>query len=324
MSAQLGKSLKAGLAGLIHEHSKMRFFLISCYEVVKYQRNPTSLMTRPTTSAISPSFIVSNVDRTIAFYRDKLGFETRFQQPERDPFFAIIGRDGAQIFIKAERDVAPVPNSKRHPHLRWDAFVYVEDPDGLAAEFAQRFSEGRPSEERVANGSAGFSAPLEDTHDGLRGFEIRDPDGYLLFFGRPRHTPGTAKHAAAETLPKPKILAAEPQLFVTNIAASCEFYSKKMGFNVAFIHGEPPFYAQVFRDGARLNFRHLDEPAINPAIQEKEQLLSASITVDDASPLFLEFQTAGVLFHQTLQTETWGARTFIVRDPDGNLILFAG
>ena len=43
-------------------------------------------MTRPTLSAISPSFIVSNVDQTIAFYRDKLGFETRFQEPAQDPF----------------------------------------------------------------------------------------------------------------------------------------------------------------------------------------------------------------------------------------------
>jgi hypothetical protein len=41
-------------------------------------------------------------------------------------------------------------------------------------------------------------------------------------------------------------------------------------------------------------------------------------------PLYLEYQAAGVAFHQTLRTEPWGARTFIVRDPDGNLILFAG
>jgi catechol 2,3-dioxygenase-like lactoylglutathione lyase family enzyme len=129
-------------------------------------------MTRPTTPAISSFFIVSNVDQTIAFYRDKLGFETRFQQPDRNPFFAIIGRDGAQIFIKSEKDVPPVPNSKRHPHLRLDAFVYAPDPDALAAEFADH--------------GAAFSVPLKDTHDGLRGFEICDPDGYVLFFGRPR------------------------------------------------------------------------------------------------------------------------------------------
>ena len=71
-------------------------------------------MPRPNTQAISPFFIVSNVDQTIAFYCDKLGFETRFQEPVRNPFFAIIGRDGAQIFIKSEKDVAPVPNSRRH------------------------------------------------------------------------------------------------------------------------------------------------------------------------------------------------------------------
>lgn len=134
----------------------------------------------------------------------------------------------------------------------------------------------------------------------------------------------TMNDAIAETVSRPTLLAAEPQLFVSDIGASCEFYTKKLGFAVAFIYGEPPFYGQVFRDGARLNLRHLDEPAINRELRDKEQLLSASITVDDAKPLFLEFQTAGVLFHQTLKTEPWGARTFIVRDPDGNLILFAG
>lgn len=132
------------------------------------------------------------------------------------------------------------------------------------------------------------------------------------------------KHVSAKTQLKPTLLAAEPQLFVSNVGASCEFYTKQLGFLVAFTYGEPAFYGQVFRDAARLNLRQLDEPAIRPELQEKEHLLSASITVDDTKPLFLEFQAAGVAFHQTLKTEPWGARTFIVRDPDGNLILFAG
>ena len=134
----------------------------------------------------------------------------------------------------------------------------------------------------------------------------------------------TMNDPPTETLSKPTLLAAEPQLFVADIGASCEFYTKKLGFTVAFIYGEPPFYGQVFRDGARLNLRCLPEPAINQVLRDREHLLSASITLDDAKPLFLEFQTAGVLFHQVLKTEPWGARTFIVGDPDGNLILFAG
>jgi catechol 2,3-dioxygenase-like lactoylglutathione lyase family enzyme len=127
-----------------------------------------------------------------------------------------------------------------------------------------------------------------------------------------------------ETLSKVKLLAAEPQLFVADVETSCEFYTKKLGFTVAFIYGDPPFYGQVFRDGARLNLRSLGEPAMNPELREREQLLSATITLEDADPLFLEFQTAGVVFHQTLKSEPWGARTFVVCDPDGNLILFAG
>jgi catechol 2,3-dioxygenase-like lactoylglutathione lyase family enzyme len=129
-------------------------------------------MTRPTTTAISPFFIVSNVDRTTAYYCGKLGFEKTYQQPEQNPFTAIICRDGAQLFVKSEGNVTPQPNCKRHPHLRWDAFVYAPDPDALAAEF-------------VEHGVA-FSVPLKDTSDGLRGFEVTDPDGYVLFFGRPR------------------------------------------------------------------------------------------------------------------------------------------
>lgn len=136
-------------------------------------------MTGPTTAAISPFFIVSNVERTIAFYSGKLGFEVTFQEPDQNPFFAIVRRDGAQLFVKAvDENTPPLPNSMRHPSARWDAYVYAPDPDALAVEF-------------TANGTT-FSEPLQDTHDGLRGFEIHDPDGYVLFFGRPRQAAGSA------------------------------------------------------------------------------------------------------------------------------------
>lgn len=118
--------------------------------------------------------------------------------------------------------------------------------------------------------------------------------------------------------------AAEPQLYVRDIVASIEFYSKMLGFSIAFTYGEPPFYGQVFRDGARLNLRQVDEPLVDPARRDTEQLLTASMTLEDAKPLFLEYQQAGIEFVQPLRTEPWGARTFIVRDPDGNLLLFAG
>jgi len=133
----------------------------------------------------------------------------------------------------------------------------------------------------------------------------------------------TMKVSADRTASKPILESAEPQLFVSDIKASCDFFTGKLGFTVVFLYGEPPFYGQVRRDGARLNLRHVDAPLVDPALREREDLLSASINVSDVKQLYLELQAAGVEFHQTLRKEPWGATTFIVRDPDGNLLLFA-
>ena len=128
-------------------------------------------MARAAISCISPMFVVTNVGRTVAFYCEKLGFERVYQDPEIDAFFATVRRGGVMIFLKHHGGVAPVPNSSLHPWMRWDAYVYVPDPDALAAELAGYGLE--------------FHKPLGNTSEGLRGFEVRDPDGYVLFFGRP-------------------------------------------------------------------------------------------------------------------------------------------
>ncbi len=126
---------------------------------------------------------------------------------------------------------------------------------------------------------------------------------------------------------KATIVGAEPQLFVTDITRSCEFFREKLGFSLVFSYGKPPYYAQVGRDAARLNLRCVERPVIEPAVRDREELLSVSMTVataDEIKLLFLEFQSAGVVFHQTLKKEPWGAKNFVVKDPDGNLLLFAG
>jgi catechol 2,3-dioxygenase-like lactoylglutathione lyase family enzyme len=132
-------------------------------------------MTEAEISSISPFFIVTHVPTSLSFYRDQLGFEITYQGPAPDDvFFGMVRRGGAQILLKAI-GVAPVPNYTRDVKkgiARWDAFVAVLDPDRLAAEFASRNVE--------------LSEPLKNTHDGLRGFELKDADGYVLFFGRPR------------------------------------------------------------------------------------------------------------------------------------------
>jgi len=126
-------------------------------------------------AGISPFFIVKDVPSSMAFYRDRLGFEITFEGPSPDDiFFGIVRREGAQILMKSV-GVPPVPNYTRDIKqgiARWDAYVDVPDPDALASEFAAR--------------NVTFFVPLQDTEDGLRGFELKDLDGYILFFGRPR------------------------------------------------------------------------------------------------------------------------------------------
>jgi catechol 2,3-dioxygenase-like lactoylglutathione lyase family enzyme len=120
---------------------------------------------------------------------------------------------------------------------------------------------------------------------------------------------------------------AEPQLFVADIKAACDFFTEKLGFAVEFTYGEPPYYAQVKRDAARLNLRCVKVPVIDPALRDREELLAASLTVATAAEirqLAAEFEAAGVVFFQALKREPWDALDFIVRDVDGNLLLFAG
>jgi catechol 2,3-dioxygenase-like lactoylglutathione lyase family enzyme len=122
---------------------------------------------------VSPFFIVASLKTSVSFYVDKLGFEVRYIGPDDDPFFAIVGRDHISIMLKGyAADVKPVPNYTRHKWARWDAYISAAEPDTLFEEYR--------------SGGVAFRQPIQDDDDGLRGFEVLDADGYVLFFGRPR------------------------------------------------------------------------------------------------------------------------------------------
>jgi catechol 2,3-dioxygenase-like lactoylglutathione lyase family enzyme len=129
-------------------------------------------MTKTEISGIAPFFIVRDVPAALKFYHDQLGFDITFQGPtEDDIFFGIVQRGAAMIMLKSI-GVEPVPNYTRDIKkgiARWDVYLHVPDPDSLAAEFASR--------------GVDFFHPLGNNDDGLRGFEVKDVDGYLLYFG---------------------------------------------------------------------------------------------------------------------------------------------
>ena len=125
-------------------------------------------------NSITPFFIVDDLDATIGFYQSKLGFEVRYKgggDGNVSDYWAFVGRDRVMIMLKAiAPDVHPQPNHSRHPWSRWDAYINVDDPDGLYAEFIAR--------------NVPMHQELTDTSDGLRAFEVIDNNGYVLCFGQ--------------------------------------------------------------------------------------------------------------------------------------------
>ncbi len=124
-----------------------------------------------------------------------------------------------------------------------------------------------------------------------------------------------------------KFTAHAPELFVADVAKACDFYSRKLGFRVVFTYGDPPYYGAVVRDAVTLNLRLICEPVFAGDVREREELLSATIIIGSAGDmrrLDADLAAAGAGFRERLTQKPWGALNVIVRDPDGNLILFAG
>lgn len=123
----------------------------------------------------TPFLIVDDLTATIDFYQSKLGFHVPYKgggDGEVEDYWAFVQRDGVMLMFKAiASDVHPQPNSSRHGWARWDVYIYTDDPDSLCAEFVTK---GLP-----------MHSELADTSDGLRAFEIKDNNGYVLCFGRP-------------------------------------------------------------------------------------------------------------------------------------------
>jgi len=123
-------------------------------------------------SYIMPCFIVAELNTSVSFYVDKLGFKIRYIGPDGNPFWAIVGRDNISIMLKAVApEIKPIPNRTRHEWAPTDAYISADEPDSLFEEYR-------------SNGVV-FSKAIHNNGDDLRGFEIEDADGYVLFFGRP-------------------------------------------------------------------------------------------------------------------------------------------
>ena len=116
---------------------------------------------------IAPQFLVDDLDRAVAHYRDRLGFELDFNY---ESFYAAVIRDGVAIHLKhAQKVVADREHRKQNEHL--DAYISVS---GVRALFTELQTRG-----------AAVIKPLEERPWACVDFYVEDLDGYILCFSEP-------------------------------------------------------------------------------------------------------------------------------------------
>lgn len=119
-------------------------------------------------TGISPVLLVADLQRSVNYFSDRLGFECHvFGDP---PNFATAARDAAVILI-AQSDQP----ERLVPHWRivdgmWDAYIRVDDADAIYAEVQER--------------GAGIDYTIYNAPHGFREFGVQDPDGHDIAFGQ--------------------------------------------------------------------------------------------------------------------------------------------
>jgi uncharacterized glyoxalase superfamily protein PhnB len=122
--------------------------------------------TFPMIRQIAPLFFTTDIPGTLAYYKDKLGFECQgtWHDP---PVYAIVARDQNAIHFRCAEP--PTANPDKYADELLDAYLSVDDADALYAEFAAKGVE--------------FTRELGDTAWQTREFVVKDCDGRLLAFG---------------------------------------------------------------------------------------------------------------------------------------------
>jgi catechol 2,3-dioxygenase-like lactoylglutathione lyase family enzyme len=119
---------------------------------------------------LTPNIMVSNVARSMAFYRDRLGFSVASTVPDAEPYvFAIMRSGPVEVFLNA-----PEPALEEYPAMKGKPL------GGTFTMFIQVTGIERTYEELKAQ--IPIVAPLETKWYGVTEFVVADPDGYLITF----------------------------------------------------------------------------------------------------------------------------------------------
>jgi uncharacterized glyoxalase superfamily protein PhnB len=227
---------------------------------------------------------VADLARSIAFYRDVLGFEPRSITPDS-------GRD-------ADAEVASGPariqlGAARSPST---SIVFFEVDDVQAMHEALRRRGGQPTAVEPVNWIK------------MSMFEVRDPDGHALWFGKSFAGPDDDE-ASANGRQLRKIM---PELPLDDVTAGVAHYRDVLGFTVNYAQDN---LGVMDRDKARV--------LLIARTPRHHGIGSACVYVEDADALYQELRSKGANVQSEPISRPWGLREFAVLDPEGNRLTFA-
>lgn len=215
---------------------------------------------------------VTDTTKSIAFYRDILGFEIR---EESGSIEAVCGparlQFGAQDYAPGHRD---------EPRPLGSAVLFFNSSDVDAMHAAIRTRGGAPSEIEKVNWIK------------MRLFEIRDPDGHILWFGQSYDQPGRPR-------PPAMMLRTLPEMPVLGVAAAVAHYRDVLGFR---INHQQDDLGVMDRDRITV--------LLIPRTDDRPGIGATYVYVEDADALYAELRAKGANIQGEPVSHPWGLRDF--------------
>jgi uncharacterized glyoxalase superfamily protein PhnB len=243
-------------------------------------------------SPVSRLLGVTELDRSLAFYRDVLGFETSVVRPKDGAPSTGEAARGPALLQLSTQDQEHDSTGERRPRGAAVLFFETDDVDGWRASVAAKG--GRPSDLEKFNWIK------------MRVFQVRDPDGHTLWFGQSFQEPDQPKD------PQRQLRQMLPELPLTDVAAGVAYYQKVLGFHINYQQQD---LGVMDRDDVTL--------VLIARTDEHKGIGSCEAYVRDADALYAELKARGANLQGEPVSRPWGLRDFRILDLEGNRITFA-
>ncbi|HVT39635.1 MAG TPA: VOC family protein [Gemmatimonadaceae bacterium] len=240
---------------------------------------------------LSRFLAVADAGRSIAFYRDVLGFEVR----QLDNSYGVPGV-AELVFGRARIQVGThetARDSTGEERPRGSAVLFLQTDDVAAMRDSMRDRGAMPSEIEKVNGLK------------MRIFEVRDPDGHTLWFGQSFQEPESAPD------PERQLRKLLPSLPLSDVAAGVAYYRDVLGFRVNYTQHD---LGVMDRDDVTL--------LLITRTEKYSGIASCYAYVHDADALHRELVARGANVQGEPVSRPWGLREFQVLDLEGNQISF--